>query len=127
VNWDTFWGFIWIFLVGYAFIAYLMVLFSIISDLIRDSSLNGWFKVLWFIAIFSVPFLTALVYLLARGRGMAERQLAAAQANKDAADNYIKSVAGGSPLNEIAKAKELLDAGAITKAEFDALKKKQLA
>jgi hypothetical protein len=127
MNWDTFWGFIWIFLVGYAFIAYLMVLFSIISDLIRDGKLNGWFKVLWFIAIFALPFLTALVYLIARGRGMAERQMNAAQANRDAADNYIKNVAGTSPADEIAKGKTLLDSGAITQAEFDTLKQKQLA
>ncbi len=120
------WDFLWMFLTIFIFIAYLMALFSIIADLFRDQKLNGWFKAIWFIFLIFVPLLTALVYLIARGRGMAERNVAAAKQVKDAQDQYIRQVAGGSAA-EIAEAKKLLDSGAITQAEFEALKAKALA
>jgi hypothetical protein len=121
--WDVIWTFFWVF----AFVAYLMVLFSVVSDLFRDRALNGWFKVLWIIFLIWVPFLTAFVYLIARGRGMAERTVAAQQRAQQAAESYIKDVAGTSTADEIAKAKALLDSGAITADEFAALKAKALA
>ncbi len=120
------WDFLWMFLTIFIFIAYLMALFSIIADLFRDQKLNGWFKAIWFIFLIFVPLLTALVYLIARGRGMAERNVAAAKQVKDAQDQYIRQVAGGSAA-EIVEAKKLLDSGAITQAEFEALKAKALA
>jgi hypothetical protein len=123
---SDFWGFLWSILVIFAFVAYLMVLFSIIGDLFRDHALNGWYKALWLIFLFFVPFLTALVYLIARGRGMAERQAEAASSAKAATDAYIREAAGGSA-GEIAHAKKLLDDGTITAAEFETLKKKALA
>ncbi|GAA2969892.1 ABC-type Fe3+ transport system permease subunit [Microbacterium terrae] len=128
--WSNFWDIIWWFLWIFVFVAYLMVLFSIIGDLFRDHKLNGWWKAVWIIFLIFVPFLTALVYLIARGKGMAERGAREAADMKAAQDAYIKSVAGGpgsaSAADEIAKAKGLLDAGAISQAEFDALKAKAL-
>jgi ABC-type multidrug transport system fused ATPase/permease subunit len=123
----NFWNIVEIFFWSFVFIAYLMALFAIIGDLFRDHKLNGWFKAIWIIFLIFLPFLTALVYLIARGRGMAERSQKAAQQQKSAADSYIRTVASTSPANDIAKAKELLDAGTITQAEFDSLKAKALA
>ena len=110
----NFWDVVWWFLFAFFFIAYLFVLFAIISDLFRDHKLNGWLKALWIIFLIFLPFLTALVYLIARGRGMTERSQAEAQRYQAAQAEYIKSVAGSggggaSPADEIAKAKALLD------------------
>ena len=120
------WDFIWMFFTIFVFFAWLMVLFSIISDLFRDRALSGWAKAVWLVALIFVPVLTALIYLIARGKGMAERSAAQASAQRSAADDYIRSVAG-SPADEIARAKALLDAGSITSAEYDQLKAKALA
>jgi hypothetical protein len=117
--------FFWVFI----FFAYLMVLFSIIGDLFRDSELNGWLKALWIIFLIFVPFLTALIYLIARGNGMTKRSVAQATEMRKAQDEYIRQAAGSAPatgVDDIAKAKTLLDSGAITQAEFDALKAKAL-
>ncbi len=118
--------FFWIFV----FVAYLMVLFSIIGDIFRDHELNGWGKALWILFLIFVPFLTALVYLIARGTGMQKRSIAQAQELRAAQDAYIRQTAGsggGSAADDISKAKALLDSGTITQAEFDALKAKALA
>jgi hypothetical protein len=118
--------FFWVFV----FFAYLMVLFSILSDLFRDSSLNGWLKAVWIIFLIFVPFLTALVYLIARGNGMTKRGMQQATEMRKAQDDYIRQTAGAagsSSVDDIAKAKSLLDSGAITQAEFDAIKSKALA
>ncbi|HWL77105.1 SHOCT domain-containing protein [Microbacterium sp.] len=125
--WSNFWSLIWWFLWAFVFIAYLMALFAIIGDLFRDHKLNGWWKAVWIIFLVFVPFLTALVYLIARGQGMAERSQKEAQAAQAAADSYIKQVAGSSPAEEIAKAKSLLDAGTITQEEYEHLKARALA
>lgn len=122
-----FWDIIWLFLWSFVFVAYLFALFAIISDLFRDHKLNGWFKAIWLIFLVFLPFLTALVYLIARGGGMAERSQKQAAQAQQAADNYIKHVAGVSPSEEIAKAKALLDAGTITAAEYDQIKTKALS
>jgi Short C-terminal domain/Phospholipase_D-nuclease N-terminal len=123
--WDVVAWFFWVFV----FFAYLMVIFSIIGDLFRDHKLNGWFKAIWIVFLIFVPFLTALVYLIARGRGMAERQAAAVHAAQSAQAAYIREAAGtpSSPTDDIAKAKALLDSGAITAEEFAHLKSKALA
>jgi hypothetical protein len=125
----NFWDIVWWFLWAFFFIAYLFVLFAIIADLFRDHKLNGWLKAVWILFLIFVPFLTALVYLIARGRGMGERSQAEAQKFHAAQAEYIKSVAGGgaSPADEIAKAKSLLDAGTISQAEYEAIKAKALA
>ncbi|GAB3616567.1 SHOCT domain-containing protein [Okibacterium endophyticum] len=122
----SFWDFIsslfWIFVL----VAYLFTLFTIVWDLVSDRTLNGWAKAAWIVFLLFVPVLTALVYLIARGRGMAERQNERAQANKQVADDYIRSVAGHGPASEIARAKDLLDAGAISEDEFSTLKRNAL-
>ena len=120
---DLIWWFLW----AFVFFTYLMALFVVIGDLFRDHKLNGWWKAVWIIFLIFVPFLTLLVYLIARGKGMSERGLAQAKEYKAAQDQYIKSVAGASPSEEIAKAKSLLDSGAITQAEFDHIKTKALS
>lgn len=127
--WGSFGDIIWWFLWTFVFIAYLFALFAIIGDLFRDHKLNGWAKAIWIIFLIFLPFLTALVYLIARGSGMAQRSAEQAAKYRAVQDEYIKSVAGpaASPADEIAKAKSLLDAGTITQAEYDAIKAKALA
>ena len=109
------------------FIAYLIVLFQVIVDLFRDSEMGGGSKVLWIIGLIFVPLLTALIYVLARGKGMSERQRAAMRSAKADTDAYIRDVAGKSPADHIADAKKLLDAGTISADEFARLKTKALA
>ncbi|MDQ0893864.1 SHOCT domain-containing protein [Agromyces ramosus] len=125
--WTSFWDVIWWFFWVYVFIAYLMVLFSIIADIFRDHTMNGWVKALWVIFLVLCPFLGALVYLIARGRGMAERSAREQQQARSETDAYIRSVASTSSTDEIAKAKALLDAGTISQGEFDLLKSKAMA
>jgi ABC-type Fe3+ transport system permease subunit len=129
--WGSFWDIIWWFLWIFFFMAYLFALFAVIGDLFRDHKLNGWWKAVWIIFLIFVPFLTLLVYLIARGNGMAQRSAKQAAELQSAQDAYIKSVAasggGASAADEIAKAKGLLDAGTITQAEYDALKAKALS
>ena len=122
----SFWDIIWFIIVTFAFVAYLMVLFSILTDLFRDKDTGGFAKALWVIALIFLPFLTALIYLIARGHGMAERNVKAANEMRSQQDAYIRDVAGSSPADQIHKAKELLDSGAISQAEFDAIKAKAL-
>ena len=104
----------------------MLALFSIITDLFRDRKLSGVAKAIWLVFLIFLPFLTALAYLVFRGPGMAERSIGQQRAAQQAADDYIRSVAGG-PAGEIAQAKSLLDSGAISQSEYDALKAKALA
>lgn len=122
-----FWDFLWLMIWSFLFISYLFVLFNIIGDVFRDATLGGLGKALWVIFLIFAPLLASLIYLIARGRGMTERQVAAAQAQKAATDRYIQTVAAAGPADQIASAKALLDAGTITQAEFEALKAKALA
>lgn len=125
--WADFWNIIWWFLWAFVFISYLMALFAVISDIFRDDELNGWFKAIWLIFLLFVPFLTVLVYVIARGRGMNERSARMRRQAQLASEEYIRSVAGNSPTAEIEHGKALLDSGAITEAEFARLKEKALA
>ncbi|MFE7505835.1 SHOCT domain-containing protein [Promicromonospora sp. NPDC057488] len=122
-----FWDFFWLMVYSFFFVAYLMVLFQIIADLFRDHELSGWWKALWIIFLIFLPVLTALVYLIARGRGMAERHAEGMKQAQQATETYIREVATGpSPADQIASAKALLDAGTISPAEFERLKSKAL-
>ncbi|WP_028708977.1 SHOCT domain-containing protein [Propionicicella superfundia] len=122
--WDNLWLLIWAFL----FVCYLIVLFQVVVDIFRDSKMSGLAKAIWLIVLFIFPMLGALVYVIARGRGMNERQAAAANQSQAATEQYIRSVAGATdPAAQISNAKSLLDAGAITPAEFEQLKAKVLA
>lgn len=128
MDWGSTWDFLWHFLIIFAWIAYLLVLFQILGDLFwRDHSTSGFVKAIWVVILIVFPWLGALVYLIARGRGMGERARAAAEAAKRETDDYIRQAAGRSPAQEIADAKGLLEAGSITQAEFDALKAKALS
>lgn len=123
---SNFWDFIWLILSTFVFVAYLLILFQIISDLFRDSELGGGSKALWLIGLIFLPMLTALIYVIARGNGMAKRQRAALERSKSEAESYIRQVAGKSPAEQIADAKALLDAGTISQEEFAKLKAKAL-
>jgi ABC-type multidrug transport system fused ATPase/permease subunit len=123
---DDFWDFVWFFFWSFAFIAYLMALFAVIGDIFRDRSLNGWGKAVWMIFLIFVPFLTVLIYLIARGRSMAERSQRDATAAQMETNDYIRQVAGSSGADEIVKAKALLDAGTISNQEYEALKARAL-
>jgi Phospholipase_D-nuclease N-terminal len=124
----SFWDFFWLLVWSFFFVAFLMALFQIVVDLFRDPELSGWWKALWMLFIVFLPVLGALIYLVARGNGMAKRQLRDATEAKKANDAYIQSVAKQSnPAEQIATAKGLLDSGAISQAEFDGLKAKALA
>ncbi|CRZ17696.1 SHOCT domain-containing protein [Mycolicibacterium neworleansense] len=128
MDWGPTWDFLWHFLIIFAWIAYLLVLFQILTDLFwRDHKTSGWIKAVWVVFLIVFPWITALIYLIARGKGMSERAQAAAQAAKQETDAYIREAAGRSPAQEIADAKALLDAGTITQAEFDGLKAKALS
>jgi hypothetical protein len=118
---------LWIFL----FVAYLFVLFRIIMDIFRDKTLGGWAKAIWLIALLFLPLITALVYLIARGKSMAQRDVEAAEEYRQAQVDYTKDLmkdAGkpATPADQIAQAKALLDSGAISEEEFDKLKAKAL-
>lgn len=124
---DSFWDFFWFTISFFLLMAYLVVLFQILTDLFRDKSTSGWAKAFWVFFLIILPLITSLIYLIAKGQGMADRNIAAAQSAQADADAYIRSVASsGSPSEEIAKAKALLDSGAISQAEFDQLKTKAL-
>ncbi len=125
--WSTIWDVMWFFFWAFAFVAYLMMLFSVVGDLFRDTKLNGFLKAVWILFLVFVPFLTVLVYVIFRGRGMAERQQQRMHAAQQSTDDYIRNVAGKSSADEIAKAQSLLSAGAITPEEFAQLKARALA
>jgi len=128
-TWDVIAWFFWMFI----WIAYLMVIFSVIVDVFRDHTLGGWAKAAWILFIVFVPFVAVLVYVIARGHGMAMRQRygQSAPPTQGAADDYYASVMGGagrtSVTDEISKAKALLDSGTITQAEYERLKASALA
>ena len=124
---SNFWDFIWLILSTFVFVAYLLILFQIVADLFRDSELGGGSKALWLIGLIFVPMLTALIYVITRGTGMANRQRAAIERSKSEAESYIRQVAGKSPAEQIADAKALLDAGTIDSNDFARLKAKALA
>jgi len=123
---SNFWDAILLILSTFVFIAYLLVLFQIVTDLFRNTEMGGGFKALWIIGLIFVPMLTALIYIVANGGGMAKRQRAAFERAKSDTDTYIRQVAGKSPAEQIADAKALLDNGTINVDEFTRLKAKAL-
>ena len=125
---SNFWDLVWLMFGTFFFISYLMILFQVVADLFRDSKLGGVAKGAWIVALVFLPLLTALAYVITRGRGMAERQRAVQEQTKADAEAYIRQVAGGpSPADQIASARKLLDAGTINQEEFARLKAKALA
>jgi hypothetical protein len=123
---------VWFIFISFAFVAYLMVLFSILGDLFRDRDTSGWVKAVWIIALIVFPFLAAFVYVVARGKGMAERRVAEVAEMQKQTDAYIRDVASQSaptatPADQIAQAQQMLAQGVISQPEYDRLKAKALA
>ena len=124
----SFWDIVWFIFISFAFVAYLMVMFSIITDLFRDREASGWVKAAWIVALIFLPLITSLIYLGVRGRGMTERSQRSATEMRAQQDAYIRQVAASSsgPADQIAQAKAMLDAGTISQAEYERLKEKAL-
>ena len=124
----TFGQVMWSMFVFFAWILFFWLLFIVFGDLFRRHDISGWGKAGWTIFVIVLPFLGIFVYLIAEGGGMAERNVRQAQADKASMDAYVRSVAGStSPSDQIAQAKQLLDTGTITQAEFDQIKARALA
>ena len=124
---QVFWSILWFTL----FFIWIWLLIAVFADIFRSHDMGGAAKTIWCLFVIFVPFLGVLVYLIARGGGMTERTMAQQQEMRRQQDEYVRSVAatsgGGSSADQIASAKQLLDAGTITQAEFDQLKAKALA
>ena len=117
----------WTIVVVFVWVAWLMILFRIFGDVFRRHDISGWGKAAWLIFVVVLPFLGVLIYLIANGAEMGKRDAESARAARAEFDDYVKSTAGsGGPAAEIDKAKQLLDSGAITQAEFDTIKAKAL-
>ena len=118
---------VWTMLIIFAWVIWFWLLITVFSDLFRRHDIGGGSKALWVIFVIVLPFLGVLVYLIAQGDHMAQRNMTQAKAQQEQMDAYVKSVAGGGSAAEIERAKGLLDSGAITQAEFDQIKAKALA
>jgi putative oligomerization/nucleic acid binding protein/phospholipase D-like protein len=119
---------LWSMLIFFCFVVWIWMMIAIFSDIFRRRDIGGWAKAAWCFFLIVLPFLGAFVYLIAQHDGMAERNLKGAQAMQAELDQHIRSVAQSSgPAAEIDKAKQLRDSGAITEAEFEAIKAKALA
>jgi hypothetical protein len=108
-------------------VIWVWILITIMIDLFRDHEVSGWWKAVWVFFLIFVPFLTALVYLIARGHGMRERAIQHQADMQKASESYIKEVAGTSPVDELHKLNDLREKGAISQQEFDSLKAKIVA
>jgi hypothetical protein len=119
---------LWSMIIFFVWVAWIWMIILILSDVFRRRDLSGWGKAGWTFFLIVLPFLGALIYLIAQSDGMAERRAQDVQGQRAQMDDYVRSVAGsGGPAAEIDKAKQLLDSGAINQTEFDALKAKALA
>ena len=119
--WDTFWHFLWSTIVIFAFIAYLMILFNILTDLFwRDHQTSGWIKAVWVIFLILFPYLTAIVYLIARGNGMAERARAAAVTPSRPATTTSSRPQAGPPRRRSPTRRHCWRPARSRQAEFDA-------
>ncbi len=117
---------LWTMFIFFLFVIWIWILIAVFADIFRRKDTSGGMKAVWIVFVIVLPYLGVLVYLIANHDGMADRNIQQMQAQQAAADDYIRSVAGGAA-GEIEKAKGLLDSGAITQAEFDAIKQKALA
>jgi hypothetical protein len=117
---------LWTMIIFFAWVIWIWIAITVLVDVFRRHDIGGGSKAGWVILVIVVPFLGVLIYLLANHEGMAQRNTKQAEAQKAEFDDYVRQTAGGSAA-EIAKAKELLDNGAISQAEFDQIKQKALA
>ncbi|MBM4485624.1 PLDc N-terminal domain-containing protein [Prescottella equi] len=118
---DSFWEYFWLVFACFAFAAYVVILFSILTDLFRDHRTSGWAKAVWVFFLFVLPILGEMVYLIVRGRGMVERSARADRRYRAAEDAYIRGVAGTPSPDDLVTAKSLLDSGTITDEEYRVL------
>jgi hypothetical protein len=116
---------LWSMIIFFAWVIWIWIAITVLADVFRRHDIGGWAKAAWVVFVIVIPFLGVLVYLIAEHDGMRERSVKQAESQKQAFDTYVRDAAGGSAV-EIAKGKELLDAGTITQAEFDAIKTKAL-
>jgi hypothetical protein len=116
---------LWTMIIFFAWVIFIWVAITVLIDLFRRHDIGGWKKAGWVILVILLPFLGVLLYLLTNHDGMAKRSAKQAEAQKAEFDQYVREAAGGSAA-EIAKAKELLDSGAISQDEFDQIKRKAL-
>jgi hypothetical protein len=114
---------LWTMIIFFAWVAWFWILITVFADLFRRHDIGGWGKAAWVVFLIVVPFLGVLVYLIAQHDGMRERSVKQAKEAQSQFDEYVRQTAGG-PAAEIEKAKQLLDSGAISQAEFDAIKAK---
>jgi hypothetical protein len=117
---------LWTMILFFAWVAWIWIAITVFVDIFRRRDISGWGKAGWVVFVIVLPFLGVLVYLIAQHDGMRERGAKQAEAQRAAFDEYVREAAGGSAA-EIAKAKELLDAGTISQAEFDSIKAKALS
>jgi hypothetical protein len=118
--------FLWAMIVFFCWVIYIWIAITVLVDVFRRHDIGGWGKAAWTVFVIVCPFLGVLVYLITEHEGMRERSARHAQAQQQAFDQYVREAAGGSAA-EIAKAKELLDAGTISQAEFEAIKAKAVS
>ncbi len=111
----------------FVFMAWILVLFTILSDLFRDHEMSGWGKAVWVLFLIFLPFLAALIYLIARGSGMRERAIAEQKHQQEQLSEYVKATAGSSSADELTKLAKLRDDGVISAEEFERQKAKLLA
>jgi high-affinity K+ transport system ATPase subunit B len=118
----------WTMLIFFAFVVWIWILITVFADLFRRHDTSGFAKVLWIIFIIVLPYLGVFIYLIAEHKGMTERAVKQQTEAKAQFDQYVQSVATQSdPTEQIAKAKQMLDSGAITQTEFEQIKRKALA
>lgn len=110
----------------FLFVVWIWILFTIIGDLFRDHEMSGWGKAIWILFLVFIPFLTGLVYLIARGDGMREREIKAQTDAKAHFDEYVREQAGSSPADQLHKLNDLREKGALSQAEFDGAKARLL-
>ena len=119
---------IWDILIIFAWVIFIWIAITVLLDVFRRRDISGWAKAAWVIFVVLIPWIGVLVYLIANHDGMNDRRLKDSQAAQSQFDDYVRQAAGsGGPAAEIEKAKQLLDSGAITPTEFDAIKAKALA
>jgi hypothetical protein len=119
---------LWTIIIFFAWVIYIWVAITVVIDVFRRHDIGGFAKALWVVAVILVPFLGVLVYLIVEHDGMRERSMEQVKAQRAELDEYVRHTAGsGGPAAEIERAKALLDSGAISQAEFDAIKEKALA
>lgn len=117
----------WTMIVFFFWVIWIWLLFTIFADLFSRRDIGGWAKAGWTVLVLVLPFVGVLAYLISQSSAMAERRMAQVQASQASFDSYVRSVATTTPAaSEISQAKQLLDSGAITSEEYEALKRKVL-